>query len=261
MKQLKTFVFIAGVLCVVGAFAACGGGAGTDTAKNTASAPADDAAASKNDPAPASDGGKSEQNAASIAGDYTVTGANVDGGGKYDGDLRITPRDDVYQFSWVSGGESSDGVGVMTGNKIAVAFTKGTDGTGCGVVLYKILPNGDLDGKAGYWGVNSAESETAKRKSGTDLAGEYDVTGTNTGGGSYTGTLKTAKDGEGYTFEWNTGNVDKGFGIRQGDTASVGIGGPDCAFVSYEIKPDGTLEGKWGGRSSKTFGTETAKKK
>ncbi|MBX3280973.1 MAG: hypothetical protein KF756_00695 [Acidobacteria bacterium] len=198
---------------------------------------------------------------AAIAGDYTVTGSNVDGKGQYTGDLRITQRDSVYQFSWVSGGKSSDGVGVLAGDKVAVAFTDGKNGSGCGVVLYKILPNGDLDGKAGYWGVNSAESETAKRTSGNDLDAEYDISGKNTDGKEYRGTLKVAKDGEGYTFVWDTGSIAKGFGIRQGTTVSVGIGGPQCSFVSYEIKPDGTLEGKWGGQSSKKFGSETATKK
>jgi hypothetical protein len=197
----------------------------------------------------------------SIAGDYTVTGANVDGAGKYEGELRITPRDDVYQFSWVSGGETSDGVGVVTGKKVAVAFTRGTDGRGCGVVLYQVLENGDLDGKAGYWGVNSFETETAKRISGDDHLVNYEVSGTNTDGAGYKGTLKIKEDGEGYSFEWNTGSVVKGFGIQQNETATAGIGGPQCMFVSYDIKPDGTLEGKWGGQSTKTFGTETAKKK
>lgn len=261
MKQLKNFALMAGALCLAAAFAACGGGAGTDTAQNTAPPAGNNAPVSNNNAAPVSDVGSAKQNGVSIAGDYTVSGSNPDGSEKYEGELRITPRDDVYQFSWVSGGASSDGVGVMTGNKIAVAFTDSADGTGCGVVLYKISANGDLDGKAGYWGVNSYETETAKRKSGTDLAGEYDVSGTNTGGGEYTGTLKVAKDGEGYSFEWNTGSVAKGFGIRQNDTATVGIGGPQCAFVAYDIKPDGTLDGKWGGQKSKTFGTETAKKK
>ena len=41
-----------------------------------------------------------------------------------------------------------------------------------------------------------------------------------------------------------------GFGIQTGDKASIGFGGQQCGFVSYEIKPDGTLEGKWGGQGS-----------
>ncbi|MBX7060596.1 MAG: hypothetical protein K1X52_02980 [Pyrinomonadaceae bacterium] len=256
MRKLKNFLSFSAVVLVTSALAACGA-LGSKTSEN---APAKPAPESKS-PAPVAQNSPANDAQRSIAGDYTVTGSNVDGQGRYEGSLTITPRDDVYQFSWLSGGKSSDGVGVMTGNKVAVAFTEGTDGKGCGVVLYKILPNGDLDGKAGYWGVNTSEGETGKRTKGTDLDGEYAISGKNTDGQSYDGTLKVAKDGDGYSFQWNTGSVLKGFGIRQGDTVSVGIGGPQCSFVSYEIKADGTLEGKWGGQTSKSFGTEVAKKK
>lgn len=257
-KKLFTY---AAALCMAAMITLACGGSGADTAKNTAPPAGNKAPVSNNNAAASSDGGSAKQTAVSLAGDYTVTGANVDGAGKYEGDLRITPRDDVYQFSWISGGKSSDGVGVVTGNKVAVAFTDSTDGTGCGVVLYKVLENGDLDGKAGYWGINSFETETAKRISGDDKLANYEVTGKNTAGQSYKGTLKIKEDGDGYSFEWNTGSVVKGFGIQQNETATAGIGGPQCFFVAYDIKPDGTLEGKWGGQTSKSFGTETAKKK
>lgn len=196
----------------------------------------------------------------SIAGNYDVTGTNVDGGGNYKASLLVTPRDDVYQFSWNSGGKSYDGVGVMTDSTVAVSYTDGQDGKGCGVVLYKIGSDGTLDGKAGYWGVNSAESEKAKRTSGSDLEGKYEVNGRNTGGNEYKGTLNIRKDGEGYVFSWNAGSTFEGFGIKTGDKVAVGFGGKQCAFVSYEMKPDGTLDGKWGGQSSKTFGSEVARK-
>lgn len=210
-----------------------------------------------------------------IAGNYDVTGTNFDGGGSYKATLVVSPRDDVYQFSWISGTDSTagenrpklavansyDGVGVMTDNTIAVSYTDGQDGKGCGVVLYKIGADGSLDGKSGYWGVNSDESEKASRKSGTDLDGTYDVTGRNVDGKYYKGTLEVKKDGEGYAFNWDAGGSLNGFGIKQGDKAIVGFGGKQCAFVAYEIKPDGTLEGKWGGQGVKSFGTETATKK
>jgi hypothetical protein len=253
VKNSKDLFSFASALGILTFFILACGGSGTTT-PNTAG-PAKETNTMSTPAATPAD------TAASIAGDYAVTGSNPDGKGQYNGDLRVTPRDDVYQFSWVSGGETSDGVGVVTGKKVAVAFTRGTDGRGCGVVLYQVLENGDLDGKAGYWGVNSFETETAKRISGDDHLVNYEVSGTNTDGAGYKGTLKIKEDGEGYSFEWNTGSVVKGFGIQQNETATAGIGGPQCAFVSYEIKPDGTLEGKWGGQSTKTFGTETAKKK
>lgn len=199
--------------------------------------------------------------AADIAGSYTITGSNESGGGNYDGDLTVTKRGDVYQFSWLSGGQGSDGVGVQTDSTVAVAFTEGDNGKGCGVVLYKIGSDGSLDGKAGYWGENKSERERATRKTGTDLDGTYDITGSNPAGESYKGTLAVKKSGLGYQFDWDAGSVSSGFGIRTGDKVAVGFGGKNCSFVTYEIKPDGSLDGKWGGKGSTSVGTEVAKKK
>ena len=196
-----------------------------------------------------------------LSGTYAVNGTNEGGGGAYAGTLAVSKRGDVYQFSWDTAGKKFDGVGVNTGNTVAVAFAEGDDGAGCGVVLYKIGADGSLDGKAGYWGNNSSEIETAKRTKGTDLEGTYDVKGRNTGGQEYQGTLAINKSGAGYTFSWSAGTTFEGFGIRQGDMAAVGFGGNKCGFVSYERKPDGTLDGKWGGYGSKLVGTEVAKKK
>lgn len=241
---LFSILFMMGFACKSGETS---GPASSSSPTNTSSAPS---------PAPST----APAAATDIAGKYTVTGNNESGGGRYGGNLAVTKHGEVYQFSWTSGGRSFDGVGVQTGNNVAVAFTNGNDGRGCGVVLYSIKPDGGLDGKAGYWGVDASETETAIRKSGTDLDGEYDITGSNPGGGNYTGTLSVKKNGAGYDFNWKAGEAIKGFGIRQGNTISVGIGGNQCGFVGYEVKPDGTLEGKWGSPGTTSIGTETAKK-
>ena len=202
----------------------------------------------------------SRSSAPEIGGDYTIAGSNPNGS-SYGGSLAVMKRDQVYQFSWTSGNRQYDGVGVRVENTVAVAFSEGSDGKGCGVVLYKIATDGSLDGKSGYWGVNSSESEKAVRTSGTDLAGLYNVTGKNTGGGEYKGTLAVNRQGAGYNFQWDAGSSFNGFGIRSGDKAAVGIGGAKCGFVSYEIKPDGTLDGQWGGQGSTVVGTEVARKR
>jgi hypothetical protein len=196
-----------------------------------------------------------------LAGTYDITGMNENGAGAYKGTLVITDRGDVHQLSWDTAGKKYDGVGVRTGNAMASAFAEGSSGEGCGVVLYKIGADGTLDGKAGYWGNNTSETETAKRTKGDGLEGEYSVTGTNTTGQKYEGKLAVKKSGAGYTFSWNAGSSFEGFGIRQGEMVAVGFGGNKCGFVSYELKPGGTLEGKWGGYGSKSVGSETAKKK
>ncbi|PYS87018.1 MAG: hypothetical protein DMF70_01370, partial [Acidobacteria bacterium] len=71
-----------------------------------------------------------------IAGKYNVTGTNPNGSA-YKGELEVIKHGDVYQFRW-SGGASYDGVGVQLGDVIAVAFTTGENGKGCGVVDYTI---------------------------------------------------------------------------------------------------------------------------
>ena len=241
---------------VVGALLAAGlACSGTQT-----ESPANTAATTPNSSSPAASPATTSATK-NITGTYDVTGTNSDGGGAYKAALVVTPRDDVYQFSWTSAGNSYDGVGVMTDNTVAVSWTGGKDGKGCGVVLYKVAADGSLDGKAGYWGVNSAETEKAKRTSGSDLEGRYEVTGKNPGGKDYKGDLNVKKQGDGYLFTWNTGSTFEGFGTKSGDKVAVGFGGKACSFVSYEVKPDGMLDGKWGGQSSTSFGTEVAKKK
>ena len=51
------------------------------------------------------------------------------------------------------------------------------------------------------------------------------------------------------------------FEIRRGEVLPVGFGGAQGSFVAYEVKPDGTMEGVWGGAGATQTGTETARKK
>lgn len=238
------FVMIAGLACGSSTSDAPAGNGRTETVQNSTTTTTTTAAKETD-----------------LAGNYGATGTNPGGAGAYKADLTITKRDDVHQFSWQSGPDKYEGVGVRTDNSIAVAFTEGADGRGCGVVLYNILADGTLEGKAGYWGVNDAETETAKRTGGTDFEGNYEVTGTNAGGKGYAGKLGITRSGEGYDFAWEAGSSFKGFGLREGDKAAVGFGGNQCGFMLYEVKANGTLSGKWGGKGAKSFGTETLAKK
>ena len=129
-------------------------------------------------------------NAADIAGDYEIVGTNEDGS-PYKGALKVIKHGDVYQFRW-DAGKQYDGIGIPNGNAVAVAFTGGTDGQGCGVVIYQALAGGTLDGKWGYWGVNEMGTEKASLKSGSALDGDYNVTGKNPNGSGYTAQLSDA---------------------------------------------------------------------
>jgi len=192
-----------------------------------------------------------------IAGSYAVVGTNPNGS-PYKGNLEVIQHGDVYQFRWTAGGQS-DGVGVINGNVVAVAFANGPDGTGCGVVDYVIAPDGTLEGRWGYWGRDESGTETGKRTSGSGLVGAYTANGSNPDGKPYKGTMSVAATGNGYKFTWSNGA--EGFGVKQGNNVAVGIGGARCGFVSYQIKPDGTLDGIWGGYGTSSTGTEKATKK
>lgn len=191
-----------------------------------------------------------------IVGDYTVTGTN-ENGTPYHGDLKVIKHGSVFEFRWTAGKEYG-GVGVQNDNVVAVAFASGSSGKGCGVVSYQLEADGTLNGKWGYWGVDESGTETADRTSGSGLSGDYNVTGTNPKGTSYKGTLTVSPEGGGYAFNWSNGS--KGFGLKQDQTVSVGIGGSRCGFMFYQIKSKG-LEGVWGGYGSEKTGTERATKK
>jgi hypothetical protein len=251
-----------GALVIVAAAAAvsvgCNFSVGTNTGTNTVSNTNTSTNTAANT-APANTAAPSAPK--NIAGSYKANGTNPDNGTPYDAELTVTQRDDVYQFSWKSAGSDYDGVGVQSGNAVAVAYTTGKNGEGCGVVLYKVNPDGSMEGKVGYWGENKMETEKAVRKSGTDVEGEYEISGKNPDGQEYKGTLKVKKDGLGYDFLWSAPDTLQGFGIKAGDMIAVGFGGKQCAFVGYDVKSDGTLDGTWGGRGVKKLGTEVAKKK
>ena len=196
-----------------------------------------------------------------LAGTYAVSGAGADGKA-YQGDVLVTKRDAVYQMSWKLGAENYDGVAVQKGNTLAAAYTTGTDGKGCGAIIYKINADNSLDGTWGEWGVNSAGTEKAVPDGDvTNGVGTLNVSGTNADGSPYKGKLTVAKGAnDTYQFAWDTGRKFIGTGVRMGKYLAAGSGAKQCGFVIYEVK-DGTLEGKWGVPGSTALGTETATKK
>lgn len=244
-NSIFTVLLIALLLISIGA--ACSGGGSTGTEANGTTANS-----AENVPKPVEK---------DIAGEYVATGTAPDTNAEYKTDLTIKKHGEVFRFSWSSGGKEYNGVGVVNGNSAAVSYADGPNGKGCGVVLYQIKPDGTLQGRIGYWGVDEAEVETARRAGGEGLEGSYTIKGTDPKGQDYSGRLDVSKSGEGFKFKWTAANTFEGFGIRGGDMIAVGFGGKQCAFVGYDIEADGTLNGRWGNALSKTFGTEVAKKK
>ncbi len=196
-----------------------------------------------------------------LAGTYSVNGTGADGKA-YQGEVAITKRDAVYQMSWKVGSETYDGIAVESGKTLAAAYTTGTDGKGCGAVIYKINPDGSIEGKWGEWGSNSVGTERAVPVGEVrDGIGTFNVSGTNANGSEYKGKLSITKGGNDvYQFAWDTGTQFAGTGVKMGEYVAAGSGSKRCGFVIYQVKGD-TLEGKWGVPGSTALGTEKATKK
>ena len=256
---MKTYsrLYVLMIYALVIAFAAaCNMGRKTETKPADTGGSSSGSAGSANSASTSTTAPPPAVSTANLAGKYNITGTNPDGA-PYKGTLDIIAHGNVYQFRW-NAGSQYDGVGVVNGEVVAVSYTTGENGEGCGVIDYVIENDGALDGKWGYWGVNEIGTEHATRTSGTGLEGEYDATGKNPNGREYRGKLSVAAAGDLYKFVWSN-NTD-GVGIKTGNGISVGIGGNRCGFVAYQIKPDGTLDGVWGGSGSAKTGTEKAVK-
>lgn len=195
-----------------------------------------------------------------ISGVFNVTGAGENGNDPYTGMLNVAPEGDAYSFRWNTTHGARNGVGVQLGDATAASYANPGSGSGCGVVLYKIASDGSLNGRIVKWGEYKYGTEKATRIEGTGFVGKYTVTGTAPDGKQYSGTLKIAKDGGGYDFDWQTGKAQVGFGTWKGSVAVVSFGGHKCSFALFDVKSNGNMEGFWGGQKAVTFGTELAKR-
>jgi hypothetical protein len=109
---------------------------------------------------------------------------------------------------------------------------------------------------------SSTTSTTSAPKPPPDIAGKYNVVGSNPDGGAYKGTLEIIPHGDVYQFRWNAGTQYDGVGVANGSVVAVafanGPNGKGCGVVDYEIAGDGSLDGKWGYWGMNDMGTEKA---
>jgi hypothetical protein len=214
-----------------------------------------DLTASSNRPTPTLSASELE-----LSGVYNVEGAGNNDKDPYKGLLTITNQEDVYKLEWQTNRSRHTGVGVQMGDAVAATYALAGDGKGCGVALYRIAPDGSLNGSIANWGEYTYGMEMAERIEGTTFEGKYKVSGTTNDGKAYSGTIDIKKNGGGYQLTWNTGRESYGFGIWRGDRAAISFGGHQCFFAIYQVMGARSLEGYWGSQRSVEFGTETAKR-
>ncbi|NWM79452.1 hypothetical protein, partial [Escherichia coli] len=64
-------------------------------------------------------------------GSYSVAGVDLDGTTEYGGRMTVEAQGDAYRVVWETGGEPIEGIGVLVGSVLSVAY-----GGACGVVAY-----------------------------------------------------------------------------------------------------------------------------
>jgi len=95
-----------------------------------------------------------------------------------------------------------------------------------------------------------------------NIAGKYNIVGTNPNGTIYRGALQVIEHGDVYQFHWSAGNQYDGVGVVNGDVVAVsfsgGSNGTGCGVVDYNIQSDGALVGRWGYWGKDEAGSESA---
>lgn len=109
---------------------------------------------------------------------------------------------------------------------------------------------------------SSSSTSSAPTAPAPDIAGKYNVVGSNPNGAPYKGTLEVITRGDVYQFRWNAGTQYDGVGVQNGKIVAVafanGPNGKGCGVVDYDIAGDGSLNGKWGYWGTNEAGTESA---
>jgi hypothetical protein len=94
--------------------------------------------------------------AQTVGGTYSASGTNADGS-SYTGSAEITVNGPACSISWQTGGSSSAGTCLLTGNAFGAAYQLG-DSTG--LAVYQLQPDGTLKGQWTTIGSSGVGSET-----------------------------------------------------------------------------------------------------
>jgi hypothetical protein len=109
---------------------------------------------------------------------------------------------------------------------------------------------------------DAPNATTTPSKAVPDIAGKYNIIGSNPNGTTYKGTLEVIPHGDVFQFRWSAGAQYDGVGVENGGVVAVafanGENGKGCGVVDYTIMSDGTLDGKWGYWGVDEGGTEKA---
>lgn len=161
-------------------------------------------------------------------------------------------NEEVYTLDWsIKNGSKYGGLGMLRGNNFYVSWGQNIE---YGIVIYKIKPNGDLDGKwvsKSAYGSLIGEYATKNSQSNStvsSLIGTYQAKG-GSGNNKYEGTLTvTAGSNAGhFKFVWQIGgSTSNGVGFLNGDEIVVAWGyGESYGVVHYVMQGNNKANGTW----------------
>lgn len=183
---------------------------------------------------------------------WKVKGTNAQKGA-YTGTLDIKKANaDVYTLYWkLANGSEYGGLGMLKDNNFYVSWGQSIE---YGIVVYKILANGNLDGKwvskSGYTALINefAKKTEANTNKTSSLIGNYQVNG-GTGKTAYSGTLiiKAGSNAGHFLFSWQIGNsISNGVGFLNGSEIVVAWGyGEAYGVVHYVMQGNNKAKGTW----------------
>jgi hypothetical protein len=193
------------------------------------------------------------------AGTWTIAAGTTTDGKTYSGTVQIHPMGQIYIMSWLTT------IGDYSG---LAFFEEGHLFAGCsfddsyGVTLYKINPDGILNGK---WTVPSYKGafalENAVNRIPHQIEGVYDIGGTAPSNGIHKGTLNIRQSGNTYQLTWSMGSEAQyqGIGLRAGDWLVACWGGNNLFSLAYEIQGN-RAQGRWARSDQSTLGEEILEK-
>lgn len=189
-----------------------------------------------------------------IKGRYNVSGTDIDGT-KYKGSLSIEPSGSTFKLTYRDG-KTQKGVGILRNGRFYSAWGPSDK---CGVAVYFLKADGNLEGEYAYIGDTGVYKETTKRTGGsaTSMVGSFDLAGRDSAGTPYAGKLAVQARGQLFKVDFKMTNEEHdGVAIQTGNALAVGWGGNKCSVASYAVKGDNTMSGSYAVYGETKQGTE-----
>lgn len=188
------------------------------------------------------------------AGTWTIVSGQTTNETPYSGTVQIHPMGKIYTVSWLTSVGDYSGLAFF---EDCYLFAGCAFDDNYGVTLYKINPDGTLDGK---WIMpsNKGVINFEKAVNGTpgQLEGTYQVSSSSLNTEIYQGELNIRQLDATYQVTWSVGTEYQGVGLRANDWLIVCWGSGNPFSMVYEVHGY-KARGRWARLGKSSLGEET----